>query len=153
MIEILELRTLDDVGPRLTRRYAVLQRLLETLKHKNLPEGLVLQINKEIEMVNGYEGIDAAHPAFVARAEKRIWRLLEKEGRLVPVGYYAQLWMGLGMAVFGVPIGLALSQPQNHAAYLPIGIAIGLSLGLSIGGILDHKARREGRQLDLKRKC
>jgi hypothetical protein len=58
--------------------------------------------------------------------------------------------MALGIAVYGVPLGLAFGVSLDNMAFLGIGIPIGLAIGIGVGNGMDKKALKEGRQLDLE---
>ncbi|MBT8222071.1 MAG: hypothetical protein KJN96_02760 [Eudoraea sp.] len=57
--------------------------------------------------------------------------------------------MALGMAVFGVPMGVAFGAALDNMAFLGIGIPIGMAIGIAIGTAMDEQAKKEGRQLDI----
>lgn len=76
--------------------------------------------------------------------------MLEKEHKIVPKNYYQSLWMLLGMAAFGLPIGAAFGASIGNMAFLSIGLPIGMVIGLAMGAGMDKKALKEGRQLDVE---
>ena len=82
--------------------------------------------------------------------QSNIVRLLVKELKIAPKNYYRMLWMGIGMASFGVPIGVALGASLDNMAFIGIGIPIGFSIGIALGAGMDKKAKEEGRQLDVE---
>jgi hypothetical protein len=68
----------------------------------------------------------------------------------VPKNHYRNVWLALGIAAFGVPLGVVFGASLGNMGYLAIGIPFGLSIGLAIGTGLDKKAADEGRQLDVE---
>jgi hypothetical protein len=58
--------------------------------------------------------------------------------------------MILGIAVFGIPIGVIFGASLDNMAYLAIGLPIGLVIGIGVGAVMDQKALKEGRQLDIE---
>lgn len=61
---------------------------------------------------------------------------LRKKHKLVTMGYYAELYMALGIAL-GLPVGAATGN-------MGIGFIIGMGVGLAIGGGIDFDARKKG---------
>ena len=57
--------------------------------------------------------------------------------------------MGIGMAVFGIPLGVVFGTTQGNMAFIGIGIPIGLVMGVAIGSQKDKKAKEEGKQLQV----
>ncbi|MBK8045016.1 MAG: hypothetical protein IPK21_21620 [Haliscomenobacter sp.] len=57
--------------------------------------------------------------------------------------------MSLGMAAFGLPIGVAFGMSLGNIGLLGSGLPIGLAIGVALGSGLDKKAFKEGKQLDL----
>jgi hypothetical protein len=80
----------------------------------------------------------------------RLIKLIEKEVKLVPKNYYRNLWLTLGMAGFGIPIGVAFGASLGNMAFIGVGLPIGLAFGIALGTGMDKKALAEGRQLDLE---
>jgi hypothetical protein len=54
--------------------------------------------------------------------------------------------MAIGMAVFGIPLGVVFGMSPGNMAF----IGIGLPIGLGVGSEKDKKAFREDRQLDIE---
>ena len=78
-----------------------------------------------------------------------IFRLLEKELKIVPKNYYRNTWLALGMATFGIPFGVIFGMALGNMAFMSIGLPIGMGIGMAIGEKMDQKAQKEGRQLNL----
>jgi hypothetical protein len=152
-MEILELKKRTDQNVKLTRKFLAFERLTEELGKMKLPNTIETAINKEIELINHFYGSDEGLINQLARAQKRILKLLEKQLRIVPRNHYLNLWMVLGMSAFGVPLGVVWGTTSGTMANLGIGLPIGMAIGIAVGAVLDGKARREGRQLDLDLKC
>jgi len=89
-------------------------------------------------------------PGGVSKVVSALLSHLEKEHGLVVPGHYREQWTGLGMAVFGVPLGVAFGTALGNMAYIGIGIPLGLAIGSSIGARKDSEAKREGRQLEVE---
>ena len=125
-------------------------KLLAELEKRELPEEIVISINNEIDAINSIADIGKELRKQIRRRSNRIVRLLEKDLKLVPIKHYRNMWMALGMAVFGIPLGAAFGSSLGNMAYLGIGLPIGFAIGLSFGTGLDKKALKEGRQLDVE---
>ncbi len=58
--------------------------------------------------------------------------------------------MSLGMAAFGLPLGVVFGSSTGNMGLLGIGLPIGMVIGMGVGSKMDKKAFEEGRQLDLE---
>jgi hypothetical protein len=126
------------------------EKLLTELRKKKLPDGLVMAINKEIEPLNTTYGSGNERRKSIRKIQTRLIKLIEKEVKLVPKNYYRNLWLTLGMAGFGIPIGVAFGASLGNMAFIGVGLPIGLAFGIALGTGMDKKALAEGRQLDLE---
>lgn len=125
-------------------------RLLAVLRKRDLPKDFVVTINIEIDKINNSTTVDKGMRKQVRNSQSKIIRLLEKQLKLVPINYYRNTWLALGMAAFGIPLGTAYGLITGNMAYLAIGIPIGMVIGIGVGTIMDKKAMEEGRQLDIE---
>lgn len=123
---------------------------LEELDKKELPESLIEKLNKDIEEINTVEYPERELTKKIRRKQMNMVRLVEKELKIVPKNYYRNLWMILGMSIFGLPIGMAFSSAINNMGMLGIGLPVGMAMGVAMGMAMDKKALREGRQLDIE---
>lgn len=93
-------------------------------------------------------------PKAIAKSIKtkrlQLLRLANVQMNLSVPGQYRNQWAPLGMTIFGLPIGLALSTANDNLGLLALGLPIGLSLGMAIGNGMDAKAEQAGRQLKIK---
>ncbi len=126
------------------------EKLLTELRKKELPDGLVNAINKDIEALNASSGSGDEQRKSIKKTQMRLIKLIEKEVKLVPKNYYRNLWLTLGMAGFGIPIGVAFGASLGNMAFIGVGLPIGLAFGIALGTGMDKKALAEGRQLDLE---
>ncbi|MCB0638448.1 MAG: hypothetical protein KDC54_17580 [Lewinella sp.] len=122
-------------------------RLLTALREHELSVETEEFINGHIASVNAFSSSDKDLRNVLAKAHQSILQRLEKAHHLVPPGRYTGMWMALGMAAFGVPLGVSFGLALDNMALLSIGLPIGLAIGLAIGAGLDEKAKKEGRQL------
>lgn len=120
------------------------------MRKKELPDGLVVSVNKDIEDLNSISSSGDELRKIVRKKQTRIIKSLEKELKLVPKNYYRNLWLAAGMGAFGIPIGVAFGASLGNMAFLGIGLPIGLVIGIAVGTGMDKKAFEEGRQIDLE---
>jgi hypothetical protein len=140
----------DNEDFKLNEIYAQFTKLLIELEKRELPDEIVVSINKDIVEINSitHEGNELRK--HTKQRLQRIIKLLEKDLKLVPRNYYRNMWMMVGMAVFGIPMGVAFGASLGNMGYLGIGLSIGLAIGLGVGYGMDKKAFKEGRQLDIE---
>ena len=151
-MEINELKMIDglDRNKRLTDIYVQFEKLLTELRKRELPEEVVRSINTHIDLINLSTGSEEERWKQLRKTQSDTLRLIEKELKLVPKNYYRNIWMALGIAAFGVPLGVVFGASLGNMAFMGIGIPIGIPIGLAIGTGLDKKAAEEGRQLDVE---
>jgi len=130
--------------------YLQLAKLLNLLTIKELPEDTVELINQEIEQLNAIPDEDKYLFRKIKAKENSIVKLVENKHKIVPKNYYKKLWMVLGMSVFGIPMGVAFGLSIGNLGMLGIGLPIGMGIGVAVGTIMDNKALKEGRQLDIE---
>ncbi|MGB7784961.1 MAG: hypothetical protein WBL27_02570 [Salinimicrobium sp.] len=125
------------------------ENLINELNRRNIPAEVAEEINKKIEDLNRYKAASKKYLKKMRGAKKGIFELLQKKLGLVPRNYYMNMWTPLGMSVFGIPLGVALSAITKNAAFIGIGLPIGLAIGSYHGKKLDKKAAEENKVLDL----
>jgi hypothetical protein len=132
--------------PKVSDQYEHFSEFINQVNSKELHATTIDQLNRYIEQVN------AATPAelkkVLTKVQPQVIKLVEKEVKMVPKFYYRNLWMVLGMSVFGLPIGMIFGMVLKNMAFLGMGLPIGLALGSILGTSLDKKAEAEGRQFD-----
>jgi len=126
------------------------EKLLNELRKKELPDEIVVAINKDVHEINSIVDSGKAFRKKVRQKQAEIIKQLEKEQKIVPKNHYRNIWMALGMAVFGIPLGVVFGMSLDNMAFLGIGLPIGLTIGLGVGAEMDKKAFKEGRQLDIE---
>ena len=136
---------------KLKRNYDQFQGLLSELRKRELAQNIVDFINKKIEDINITTFVNKELRKLIKQKETTIIKFLEKEAKIVPKEYYQNFWLGAGMCVFGVPIGVFLELIiKKDTGLIAIGIPIGMAIGILLGSRMDKKAFKEGRQLDIK---
>ena len=139
----------DLSSPKLEKRYRRFLQLINETQQKEIPEGTANSINEKVNALNLTPGSDQKFSKILRKTQNSIINTLLKEVKIVPKNYYRNLWLALGMSVFGVPLGIAFGAAQDNMAFLGIGIPIGMAIGIGVGTAMDEKARKEGRQLDI----
>ncbi|MEE4178257.1 MAG: hypothetical protein V2I46_12200 [Bacteroides sp.] len=137
-----------EAGSRLHQRYVKLQALLAELDKRGLPEALALAIDQEIMSLNAAAANGKAYKRRLAKTHDQVLKMIREKLGWVPKNYYRNLWMALGLAVFGIPLGMSLGISLGSMAFLGIGFPMGIAIGIAIGTNLDQKAAEEGKQLD-----
>ncbi|MFC3879241.1 hypothetical protein ACFOSV_03595 [Algoriphagus namhaensis] len=149
-ISPLQPRPVFDSNPKVAKSAINLSNLIIAIEKKKIPDPQTHAINEMIAGVNDFKGPDQELKKSIDTARSAILKLLEKDLKIVPPAYYQTLWMSIGMAAFGLPLGVAFGAAIGNMAFLGIGIPIGMSIGLALGAGMDSKAKNEGRQLDYK---
>lgn len=149
-ISELKQRAEIDQNAKSKEAYLQFEKLLSELRKRELPDATVEKINKNVREVNSFADSGKSFRKKTRENQSRIIRMLEKEEKIVPKKHYQNVWMALGMAAFGLPIGVVFGMSLDNMAFLGIGLPIGLAIGLGVGAEMDKKAFREGRQLDIE---
>ncbi len=149
MIELIQKSDIEKIV-KLKAAYIQFEKLLIELRKRDFPDELVMTINKDIEEINSTTVCGDDLRKVIKYKQTRILKLLEKEVKLTPKNYYRNLWLALGMSVFGVPLGVAFGASLGNMAFLGIGLPMGLAIGFAIGSGMDKKAFEEGRQIDIE---
>jgi len=149
-ITTLKKRTIAADTP-LYNMYMQLNQFLVELNKKKIPDNIISQVNKEVEELNNTTDSNSLQK-LVKQKQSILVRLLEKELKMVPINYYRNLWIALGMTAFGIPLGVAFGAILGNFALFALGVPIGLAIGIGVGTQLDKKALKEGRQLAVEMK-
>ncbi|WP_299984158.1 hypothetical protein [uncultured Pontibacter sp.] len=150
MIPKLQPRAHVVQSEKLTREFDDMQRLIDALNSKEIPEGIATAITQQLEPLNS-QGIPAEqYTARLKETRSSILKLVEKQLKLVPQKHHQKLWMALGMTALGLPFGVVFALMLKNFAFLGLGMPIGMGIGIGVGTKLDEQAKAEGRQLDLE---
>lgn len=124
-----------------------LELLLAELQQRKLPDHVIALINPHTEKLNQISATQKRLVNSFRTVRVQIIRILEKELKLVPKNYYRTLWLSVGMAAFGLPLGCAFGLIMGNISLLGIGLPFGMAIGLVVGNQMDKKAAEEDRQL------
>lgn len=143
IIEKLKIRNTIDQDKRLAKAVLKMQNSIEALNKKETPGEVASVINDDIRVLNAFSGTDKEVRKTIRRTHSKILKLVEKELKWVPKNHYRTIWLAIGLAAFGIPLGAAFSN-------LGLGIPLGIIFGMVVGSQMDKKAKKEGRQLDIE---
>lgn len=150
IIQELKKRPSIEQNTKLSSAYSQLDKLLNELKKKELPEEILHSINRGIDQINSVKNSEKDLRKQIRKTQSNILRLIEKKLKLVTKNHYRNTWLAIGMAVFGIPLGVAFGTSLQNMAFIGIGLPIGMVIGMVVGSGMDKKAFEEGRQIDLE---
>lgn len=153
-MKLKELKQRPDLkgNDKLESAYIQFGKLISELNARELPDEVALAINTEIEDINTTTDQGRHLRNHIRQNQTRIIKLVEKELKLVTKNHHRNVWLAIGMAAFGIPLGVAFGTSLGNMGFIGIGLPIGLAIGIGVGTQLDKKAEEEGRQLDLELK-
>jgi hypothetical protein len=137
---------------KLYKNYIQFDKLIKIISNRKLPIEIANTINKDIQEINTTTGSEKKVRNLIRKKQARIVQSLEKELKLVPKNHYRNMWIAVGMAAFGIPLGVAFGASLGNMGYLGIGLPIGMVIGMAVGIKMDEKAVKEDRQLDIELK-
>ena len=126
-----------------------MENLIKELTKKEIPLEIIGEINSDIKKLNTFSGTDKELLKILKKSYCKILNILEKKLKIVPKDHYRNLWLAIGISIFGVVFGSVLSTSLNDYSFIGIGIPIGMAIGIAVGTNLDKKAAEEGKQLDV----
>lgn len=86
----------------------------------------------------------------IKKRTSRLFKIIEQKDKIVSKNHYRNIWLGVGMAIFGLPIGVIFGVLYDNMALLAIGLPVGMVIGIAVGTQMDKKAFKAGRQIDLE---
>ncbi|MFD1552050.1 hypothetical protein DNU06_00880 [Putridiphycobacter roseus] len=133
--------------PRLHRKYIQLAQILYAIGIKEISIEVSTEINKEIERLNTIKDKDPLLIKEIAKAQQKILKLVLHTYKFVPINHYRNIWLAVGMAAFGIPLGILFGLGLHNMAFFSIGLPIGMVIGMAYGIQMDKKALKEEKQL------
>jgi hypothetical protein len=151
-MSITALRQRPDIqsNSKLDKMYVQFNQLLGELSRKSIPDEVVSVINTEVDAINASTPAGNELQKILKKKQTEIVTLVEKKLKIVPKNYYRMLWLPVGMAAFGLPLGVGFGIALSSMAFLGLGLPIGMAIGMAVGSGMDKKAAAEGRQLDVE---
>lgn len=125
------------------------EKLLQELSSKNLTEQVIANINQELDSLAPLLDDWSAYSKEVRKSLQRMVKMLEKKTGLVTKNHHQNQWMTLGMATFGLPMGVVFSTFFGNPAYIALGIPIGMAIGIGVGKSKDNQAQKDGKVIDI----
>lgn len=129
--------------------YQHFEALLAALQQRALPADFVAFVNERLDAINSSTLTGAPLRKLIIQQRALILKQAEKELQLVPQNHYRNRWSLFGFTAFGLPIGTALGIAMDNIGLLGLGLPFGIAIGFTVGAILDKKAERQGRQLNI----
>ncbi|MGY6520549.1 MAG: hypothetical protein ACXIUD_02410 [Mongoliitalea sp.] len=147
-----ELNGISNSTPdeKLAKVYTQFSELLNELKTRDLPTSIIGLVNLSIDKINASTVVGNQLKKLIKQEQSLILKQLEKEMKVVPINYYRNLWLVLGMTTFGLPFGVSIGLSLGNLAFLGIGLPFGMVIGMAVGYNMDKKALQEGRQLNFE---
>lgn len=149
MYQKLVLQSAFAEDKKLVEQYAIFNQLIDELKQKHLSPSAIDFINHEIEQQNSNLANRNTLLRDYRKMQSKILKMLEKDFQLVTKNHYRTMWMVLGMAAFGLPIGLVFGNALKNMGLMGIGLPIGMGVGILVGSLKDKKAFEQGKQLNV----
>lgn len=134
----------------LARAYAELEKLLQALDDKYIPERLINIINHEIDEINHFHGSDEALIKKLQQKRSKILSVVRRKLNLKPQTHNRNKWSTAGLFLFTIPLAVGIAILANNPLWMIISLPLGLLIGLGIGLISDHYVRKKGKQIELK---
>lgn len=125
--------------------------LISEIETKNIPEEVCYKVNYQIDKINSING--ESEEQIKKQLEitfKKILNILEQDLGIIPQNYYRNMWLALGMSVFGLPLGVLIATFSSNISYLVFGMLIGMIAGLAYGSKKDQDALKENKVIILK---
>ena len=137
----------DVTHPKKEKTFDKLVSLLDEITNREISNATKEKLNETLDVLNGME--ENNFNKNIMKTYDKTIQTLVKEEKIVPAGYYKMLWMSLGMAAFGIPMGVAFSASLDNYAFIGIGLPIGMVIGMAIGAKKDEDAKKKGLQLNV----
>ncbi|WP_180957969.1 hypothetical protein [Psychroflexus sp. MES1-P1E] len=102
---------------KLNTAYLQFEKLIEAFKNKSLPDSIVDSINVGIEGLNSISDSAKDLRSQIKAKQSNLIKLLEKEIKIVPKNHYRTMWVSLGMAAIGIPMGVAFGAILGNMVY------------------------------------
>ncbi|WP_339705879.1 hypothetical protein [Algoriphagus aquimarinus] len=145
---ISSLSSRHSLNPKLAKAVQSLNSLLDAIGQKDIPLYTEAQINEIVVGINNFPGPAPQLVKQITASQASILKLLEKEVGLISKNHFQLQWLALGMAAFGIPVGVVFGAVLGNMAFIGIGLPIGLAIGIAVGTSKDTEAAKQGKQLD-----
>ncbi|RKS53506.1 hypothetical protein BC962_1758 [Gillisia mitskevichiae] len=149
-LEGLKKRCFFEKKKAISKEYELLEDLVQELQSRELPPEVVVDLNEEIFRLNAVIDNHLKLYFYIKLVKKKVLKKLIKDLEIVPKNYYRNLWLALGMCVFGLPLGIVLSTILDNISAIAMGLPIGLAIGVFVGSEMDKRAQENNRQLELE---
>lgn len=153
-MQITELKPRPEIGgnSKVNNPYEQFKNIIIELNKKEIPASTIEKMNVEIQLMNSFRGTDDELKKLIRNKQNQVLKIAEKDTKIVVKNHHRNIWLPVGMTVFGLPIGVAFGMAIDNMAMMATFLPIGMFVGIIVGSLLDQKAQKEGRQLDLNLK-
>ena len=148
-INPISIKDSPDHPKSLSRILKRMHRLVDALNQREVPPEISQEINQMIQQIDTGDTQPKQLKKGLFKAYRKITNLVRKELGWVPKSFYQTMWMSLGMGGFGLPIGVVIGVIMGNMGLIGLGIPIGMAIGIGIGIMMDQKAVKNGKQLDV----
>lgn len=135
---------------KLNKRIAYFKKLISELDKRTLPDSLIDHVNAQTALVMAASHSEKELQKQIRKSIQKVLTLAEREAKLVGKRHYQTRWLAVGMAAFGIPMGVAFGTAIDNMGMIGVGMPIGMAIGIALGTQMDAKAKNEGRQMDLE---
>ena len=80
------------------------------MNKKELPNEIINSVISDIEEVNSFTKSEKVLRNLIRITQSRIIKLIEKELKLVTKNHYRNIWLAIGMPIFGIAISTGLDK-------------------------------------------
>lgn len=137
VIEEIEKRAKSVTDAKTQKALSCLVPIFEDLDRREISTESVADILKRLKTML----MEELNSKQIARLKADLLGSLRRQYGLVPAKYYQNLWMILGITVFGVPFGIVFSMAVlDNVAFMGLGFGFGMPIGMAIGMAKDKKA-------------
>ncbi|OEK07014.1 hypothetical protein [Roseivirga misakiensis] len=127
----------------------VLDTLIKIFRQLEEREIDINTINQHTTAIHNELKSDALSYGQISKLQTGLTQALLKEHGLSTKGYYQNLWMVLGMSMFGIPLGLIFGLTLGSFAFFALGLPIGMPIGIAIGMQKEKEAQNAGTVLEV----
>lgn len=100
----------------------------------------------KIDIINSVSENENQLSKQIRRTQSSVINIIQKDLKLVTINHHRRTWLALGIAIFGLPLGIVIGTTLGNMGLLSLGMLIGIAIGLA----MDKKALKEGKQIDLE---
>ena len=124
-----------------------LYKLITAINTRGIDKKHTQSISVDIVTFNSFEGTDKELIKLLKKIQCETLKYLEKELKLVVKNHYRNMWMVLGMSMFGLPLGVVFGFSIGNMGFIDVGLSIGMVIG--VGTKMDEQVKKQDRVLNI----